>query len=246
VKSKNTSNDNMLVIIPARGGSKGVPRKNIKLLAGRPLIDYTIKAALAAKKVSRVIVDTEDKEIANIAIECGAEVPFMRPDELATDTVSNGVSCLHLIDRLNESGHDNYNEFVMIQATSPFINSDDIDNAIMLYRERKPIAVVSLRPLETPLESICEINDKGYIKSVAREYLKNDFIPNQRQGYKDRYAISGAITVLSTEHMQKDINYYYGNPEALALVLENERGHDIDTIKDFIIAEYLVEQLNIN
>jgi CMP-N-acetylneuraminic acid synthetase len=159
----------MLAIIPARGGSKGVPRKNIRSLAGRPLIDYAIKAALASRHVDRVLVSTEDAEIAAIARTCGADVPFMRPASLATDTVPNGAACLHAIDVIARTEGVAHAAFALIQATAPFISADDIDGAISMFEQRKPPAVVSLNGFETPIEAVFELDDQGRMHSVLRD-----------------------------------------------------------------------------
>lgn len=232
----------MLVIIPARGGSKGVPRKNVKALAGRPLIAYAIGAALAARRVDRVIVSTEDAEIAQVARDHGAEVPFMRPAELATDTAPNGAACLDAIDRLAALEGTARDAFALVQPTSPLIEAEDIDNAIALFEDKDAAAVVSLTPCEVPIESVCEIGDDGHVISVLRERYGADFTPDTRQTYGARYTISGAVTVVRVARMRDDVNYYYGNPESLAYAIPEPRGFDIDTPLDFALAELLVGQ----
>jgi CMP-N,N'-diacetyllegionaminic acid synthase len=230
----------MLAIIPARGGSKGVPRKNIRSLAGRPLIDYAIKAALASRHVDRVLVSTEDAEIAAIARTCGADVPFMRPASLATDTVPNGAACLHAIDVIARTEGVAHAAFALIQATAPFISADDIDGAISMFEQRKPPAVVSLNGFETPIEAVFELDDQGRMHSVLRDRYGARIETGTRQSYGQRYVVCGAVTVLRTEPMRIDPNYYYGHPEALGYVIDPDRALDIDTPMDFALAELLV------
>ena len=122
----------ILGIIPARGGSKGIPKKNIAQLSGKPLIAYTINAALKSKLLTKVIVSTDDKKIADIAKEYGCEVPFIRPESLSGDDVLTYPVLKHAIEFLQENNHEKYDAILLLQPTSPFRSSKDIDNAINL------------------------------------------------------------------------------------------------------------------
>ena len=123
----------MITIIPARGGSKGLPGKNTRLLGGYPLIYHSISAALDSKFISRVIVSTDDENIAEISRECGAEVPFIRPKELADDTSMVMDAYLHLIDKLSVEGSEKIESFVALLPTAPLRTSEDIDNAVEIF-----------------------------------------------------------------------------------------------------------------
>src|SRR5699024_5514424 len=140
----------MIAIIPARGGSKGLPGKNIRLLNGKPLISYTIIEALNSEKISRVIVSTDDTQIAEIAIQYGAEVPFLRPDYLSTDTSKAIDNYTYTIERLNDEGVNlaPINNFVVLQPTSPLRTRNDIDKAINLFYEKKADSVISVNKSE--------------------------------------------------------------------------------------------------
>ena len=232
----------MLALIPARGGSKGVPRKNVKQLAGKPAIAWAIEACLAAKTIDRVVVTTEDEEIAAAALDAGAEVPFLRPMDLATDTCPQGYACLHALDKLAETEPAIRDEFVLVQATSPLIDAEDIDGAVQMFEERNAYAVVAVCPLATPIECACEIAEDGRFVSVLRDRYGVEFKAGRRQTFGQRYSISGAITVLRAEHMRKDVNYFWGSSQALAYPISEECGVDIDTPLDFQIAEYLLTQ----
>src|SRR3990170_965342 len=120
----------VLAVIPARGGSKSIPRKNIKPLGGKPLIGWTIDAALQSRMLSRVIVSTDDAEIAQAARECGAETPFLRPPELAQDDSSSISVVLHALQWLEEQEHFSPDYVLLLQPTSPFRNAHDIRAAI--------------------------------------------------------------------------------------------------------------------
>src|SRR5690606_22892236 len=130
-------------IIPARGGSKGLPGKNVKLLNGKPMIAYTIEAALNSKSISRVIVSTDDIAIAEVAKSYGAEVPFMRPVDLATDDAKSIDVYTYTIKRLEKEEDILIREIIVLQPTSPFRTAQHIDEAIELYLEKKADSVIS-------------------------------------------------------------------------------------------------------
>lgn len=133
-----------LGIVPARGGSRGIPRKNIRDLGGRPLIAYTAEAARAAKGLDRVVVSTEDAEIAEVARGCGLEVPFLRPEELARDDTPMLPVVRHALDAM-ESGDGRFDAVCLLQPTSPFRRAEDIDACIVLLQDRDADAVVTVR-----------------------------------------------------------------------------------------------------
>ena len=155
--------ESVLGVIPARGGSKGVPRKNIRLVNGRPLIAWTIEAALGSAYLDRVIVSTDSCEIADLAIKLGAEVPFLRPAELAADDTPGVAPVLHAIESLPE-----YSWVVLLQPTSPLRTEKDIDAAVHIYRERNKKSLASINVMsEHPYECI-ELNNESWA------YLAND------------------------------------------------------------------------
>ena len=129
----------MVAIIPARGGSKGLPGKNIKNLNGKPLIEWTIEAALKSKCIDKVVISTDDTNIASISENAGATVPFLRPQDLATDHSLAIDVYLYTIDKLIENTSKKYSSFIVLQPTSPLRNSDDIDNAVELFNVKKAL-----------------------------------------------------------------------------------------------------------
>ncbi|HET9913914.1 MAG TPA: acylneuraminate cytidylyltransferase family protein, partial [Anaerolineales bacterium] len=131
-------------LIPARGGSKTIPHKNIKPLVGKPLIAWTIEAAKKCRALSRVIVSTDDAQIAEVAQQWGAEVPFLRPAELAGDATSSLAVVLHLIQWLKKHDGAVPEYILLLQPTSPFRTTEDLDAAIELAETRKVNAVVSV------------------------------------------------------------------------------------------------------
>jgi CMP-N-acetylneuraminic acid synthetase len=132
----------VLGLVPARGGSKGVPRKNVRLLAGKPLLQWTAEAALAATRLDRVVLSTDDEEIADVGRRCGLDVPFLRPAELARDDTPTLPVVRHALSWVEERG-SRYDAVCLLQPTSPFRSARDIDACIELLEESTADAVVT-------------------------------------------------------------------------------------------------------
>lgn len=226
----------MLAIIPARGGSKGLPGKNTKLLGGLPLICHSIKAALASNLIDRVIVFTEDNEIATIAKNCGAEVPFMRPSNLANDTSIVLDSYLHLVDLINKENSKPIQSFVALLPTTPLRVSQDIDEAIKIFNKKKADSVISVVEASVPLYWHMSITKEGILKNYSPEFnvLKN------RQEFKKHYVPNGAIYVFRTEAIRSTRQYY--TEKTYPYIMPRERSVDIDNLLDFDWAEYLLHK----
>jgi CMP-N,N'-diacetyllegionaminic acid synthase len=224
----------MLAIIPARGGSKGLPGKNTKLFGGLPLICHSIKAALASNLIDRVIVFTEDNEIASIAKDYGAEVPFMRPNNLAEDKSIVLESYLYLIDRIDKKNSEKIQSFVGLLPTAPLKTSHDIDEAIKIFNKKKADSVISVVEAAVPLYWHMSITKEGILKNYLPEFnvLKN------RQEFKKYYVPNGAIYVFRTEAIRSKRQYY--TEKTYPYIMPRERSADIDDLLDFEWAEYLL------
>jgi len=226
----------MLVIIPARGGSKGVPKKNIRMLGGKPLIHWTIEAAMNAMNVDRVILSTDDDEIAEVCKPTGIEIPFMRPKELAQDGSLAIDNYIYTIDRLNNEYDFNVNEFVVLLPTVPFRNSYDIDTSITLFKDKKADSVISCTELQHPLEWVFSIEQDGIIKrdnDISTEDLMN------RQTSNVQYIPNGGVYVFNSNILK--YNYSYYSDKTYAHIMPAERSIDIDTELDFNFSEYYVD-----
>lgn len=138
----------VLGLIPARGGSKGISRKNIRELGGKPLLQWTAEAALAAQSLNSVVLSTDDDEIAAVGVKCGLRVPFMRPRELAADDTPTLVVIQHALLTLGKSG-EHFDAICLLQPTSPFRTGDDIDTCIELFRVSEADSVISILPVPT-------------------------------------------------------------------------------------------------
>lgn len=228
--------ENELFLITARGGSKGVPGKNIRELGGKPLIVYSIETALeVAQDPAQVVVSTDSEEIAAIARKAGANVPFLRPAELATDTASSRDVILHAADCLLSSSPKAL--VLLLQPTSPFRNPDDVRKALRLYREKGPEMVVSVRTAATnPYYNAYECDADG-----ALRISKGDGLITRRQDAPPVWEFDGSIYVINPEALRREPALSRLNP---ILPVENTHPHniDIDTETDFLIAECLLRR----
>ncbi|MRH41220.1 acylneuraminate cytidylyltransferase family protein [Aquibacillus halophilus] len=227
----------MIAIIPARGGSKGLPRKNVKLLNGKPLIYYTIMAARESKYIDRIILSTDDKEIAEIGKKYGAEVPFLRPQNLAGDNAKARDVYLYTIEKLNKHSESSIDNFIVLQPTSPLRSTDDINKAVETYYEKGADSVISVTEAEHPPDWYKKINQQGILVDYLIENSKNNL---NRQEFEKTYIPNGAIFILKYSILKEQTSYY--TDRTYPYVMKKEFSVDIDTIIDFKIAEILLSQ----
>ncbi|PKF62897.1 acylneuraminate cytidylyltransferase family protein [Psychromonas sp. psych-6C06] len=225
----------MLAIIPARGGSKGLPNKNIKLLNGKPLIAYTIEAALACSSITSVLVSTDDQAIYDVAINYGAQETFLRPQELATDTAMAIDNYIYTIERINREQNANIKEFVVLQPTSPLRNSEDIEQAIALFKKKQADSVISYCQEHHPISWHKYLNESGQLEDILPNNIDN------RQALQPSYFPNGAIYVFSYKLIAS--RKYYSE-KSYPFIMPRTRSVDIDSIDDFNYAAFLLEKLN--
>jgi len=226
----------MLAVIPARGGSKGVPGKNIRLLCGKPLIAYTIEAAAAARSIDRIILSTDDPEIAAMAGRYGVEVPFMRPGRLAQDNSLAIDNYIYTMGRINSDGSKQYYDFIVLQPTSPFRTAADIDGAIGLFHDKSADSVISVCETSHPPVWAKSTGPSG----ALRDYFSTNTDNRNRQELEKAYMPNGAIFVLRLALLEELYSYYSGN--TYAYIMPQERSMDIDTPFDFEFAEFLMRK----
>ncbi len=223
----------MIAIIPARGGSKGLPGKNIKPINGKPLIAYAVEAALKAKHIDRVIISTDDKEIADIAVQYGAELPFMRPEFLASDTAQAVDNYIYTIDRLEKEGGCTIDAFVVLQPTSPLRIAEDIDGAVELFIEKNADSVISYTPEAHPVTWHKYLDEEGGFVNIFPDSIDN------RQANRTSFYPNGAVYVFKTDMIRERIYY---TDKSYAYVMPRTRSVDIDYIEDFEYAEFLLNR----
>lgn len=225
-------NKNVVCIIPARGGSKGVPRKNIKLIANRPLIAYTIRHALQSRYIDRTIVSTEDREIACISRQYGAEIPFMRPDYLSTDSTPTIDVLRHIMECLEKNENYSCDIVVLLHATSPLRDVSDIDACIRLLIDKNANNVISVTETHAnPYFNMVEKRTSG-IHLVKRGNF------SARQAAPEIYVINGSVYVWRKDTLRKTRKVVTKQSELY--VMPRERSIDIDDLFDFRIAEILL------
>lgn len=225
-----------LGLIPARGGSKGIPRKNIAPCAGKPLLWYTCEAALKSTALSRVVLSTDDAEIGALGQTFGVEVPYLRPAKIAGDETPS-IAVIQNIIKWLDADKSEIDAIVLLQPTSPLRTSRNIDEACALYRASGAKTVVSVTPIPHRYhpQSLMRIED-----GLALPYQGGRIVPQRRQDLMPLYARNGpAILICSTEVLRG--GSLYGEP-TFAYVMEEEQSIDIDTPYDLAVAESLLSR----
>jgi CMP-N,N'-diacetyllegionaminic acid synthase len=218
-------------LIPARGGSKGIPRKNIKHIAGKPLIAWTIEAALRSSLLDAVVVSTEDEEIAEVARRAGALVPFLRPAALAQDDTPGLDPVLHALDQLPQ-----FDAVLLLQPTSPLRTTEDIDACLRLAAQRRAPSVVSVTEPDAHPYWTYRV---GSDQRLAR--LIDEAPVTRRQDLPLVAALNGALYFAESKWLRSNRSLL--GPETLAYMMTRERSVDLDTPLDWKIAELLLKEL---
>ena len=217
----------VLAIIPARGGSKGLPGKNIRQFLDKPLIGWTIEAAKYSKYIHEVLVTTDDEGIKQISEEFGAKDPFLRPEYLATDKSVNTAVILHALEQMPD-----FDVFCYLQPTSPLRTAEDIDLAFDHFYKSKANCCVSVKEsTQSPFWSFTI--DNHYLKPL----FNKEEIPLCRQDLLPTYTLNGAIYIANINWYTEERSFI-GN-ETLPFVMPVSRSIDIDTLEDFVEAERL-------
>ena len=228
--------DKILAIIPARGGSKRIPNKNIKIFNGRPLIYYSIKQALESKVFDRVIVDTDSREIARIAKKYGAEVPFLRPPELAQDTARVVDSIIHMLDRLKQEDDYNPTHITILQTTSPFRELEDIYNCWDLMKKTNATTVLTVAPTHPRLYYMDKKNN--IILANGSESQSTNI-----QEWRSAYILNGCfVYIVSVPALLKERSIITKNTKGV--VCDKWRSVDLDHPEDWVLAEFLHKHKN--
>jgi CMP-N,N'-diacetyllegionaminic acid synthase len=226
-------NKTFLAIIPARKGSKGVPGKNIKEINGKPLISLSIQEARKSKYIDKLIVTTNSKEIASIAIQAGAEAPFLRPEQLAKDDSSAASVILHALDFPSIKELD-FDYFIYLQPTSPFRTAEHIDSAIEnIIKNNDANSLVSVCTPMTHPYWMKTINQKGFLD----ELIKTESVFHNRQELPDVYAVNGAIYICKLSVFLSNKTFYKGN--CIPFFMSVRSSIDIDNKNDWDYADFL-------
>lgn len=224
----------IIAIIPARSGSKGVKDKNIKILAGKPLLAYSIQAALESKIFDTVMVSTDSMRYAEIAIEYGAEVPFLRSKWAASDKATTRECILEVLKEY-EKRNKFFERMMILQPTSPLRTAYDIIESMKIYDQKDAKSVISICEMEhSPLWS----NTIDQSQSMANFIKRGN--NSRRQALETFYRINGAVYLHDVDYYRK--NEYYFDNKAFAYIMKKEVSIDIDDEMDFKIAEFLMTE----
>lgn len=226
-----------LAIIPARSGSKGLKDKNIKLLNGKPLMAYTIEAAIQSKMFDEVMVSTDSEEYADIAKKYGAKVPFMRSSELSNDTASSWDVVRDILDKYKEAGKE-FDTIALLQPTSPLRTAKDIVEGYTIMNDKSANSVIG----------VCEVDHSPLwmnilpVDNSMHDFINPHILELPRQKLEKYYRINGALYIIRTDFLLNNKNIY--NEKSYALIFDKEKSIDIDDEYDFIVTETIIKYYN--
>ncbi|MCB1178284.1 MAG: acylneuraminate cytidylyltransferase family protein [Leptospiraceae bacterium] len=236
------NNKKVLCIVPARANSKGLPGKNIKNLCGKPLIAWPIETAKNSKYIDKVICSTDGEEIAKIAEKHGAEIPFIRPKELATDTSPSYEFILHALNFLKDL-NQKYDYFILLEPTSPLTSTEDVDKAIEMLENNRNIAdsIVGISKSEStnPIFAV-KSNNEGLISSWDEKEITNSI---RRQDIPESYFKDGSLYISDTQIYLNLKKFYHDR--TLGYKTKKWQSLEIDDIIDFICIESIVKNLDL-
>ena len=226
-----------IAIIPARGGSKGLPRKNLRVLAGLPLIAHSIRFAQICPEIGRCIVTTDSDEIAQAARDAKGDVPFLRPAELAQDSTPMLPVLQHAIRKVESMEGKRYESIILLQPTSPFRLPQDVSGALeIISRDRQAVGVVAVSIPSFNPKVVCVEEKNGYLEWTFATKLYT-----RRQEATPVYRINGMLYAWRRDYlMHSSVDRLYSAPHRV-LVIPEERALDIDSLHDFQVCEALVQ-----
>ncbi|WP_045212433.1 cytidylyltransferase domain-containing protein [Desulfonatronovibrio magnus] len=223
----------ILSVIPARGGSKGVPGKNIRLLAGKPLIAWTIEEAKKSKYIDRLVLSSEDQEIISIAKSFGCDVPFVRPTDLAADETPGVDPIIHALQKL-----PGYDIVVMLQPTSPLRKVEDIDECLEFFIKQKAFVCVSVSEVKKTPYWMFSMDNNYHIHKL----MDNKDIISRRQNLPKAYMPNGALFVAEADYLQQNRSFY--TSDTLGYLMPQDRSQDIDSEMDLFCTECFMGKNN--
>ncbi len=226
--------DDVLIIIPARGGSKGIPYKNIKPLNGKPLIYYAIDTARAITSDENICVSTDDLEIKSVVEAYELKVPFLRPDELSTDTAGTYEVLLHALDFYEQQGKQ-YKTVLLLQTTSPFRTAEQVKESLALYDQSNADMVVSVKECPAnPYYNVFEEDENGYL-----HVCKGDGNIFRRQDAPKVYEYNGAIYIMDAHTLKR--THMHKIQHRVKFVMDAKSSFDLDTVEDWNMAELMLQ-----
>lgn len=220
----------VLGLITARGNSKGLPRKNILPVGGKPLIAWTIEAGLAARSIDRLVLSSDNEEIMDVAKKYGCDVPFRRPDHLATDEAGSMLAIIHALEEL-----PGYDYLVLLQPTSPLRTFSDIDEAFNRLVEAGADACVSVCEVEESPYLMFRMDERSRLTSLLPDVHKT----SRRQDLKPAYLVNGAVYIAKSDYLRR-VGSFFGE-DTVASKMPRSRSLDVDTQEDFDMLKEIIK-----
>jgi CMP-N,N'-diacetyllegionaminic acid synthase len=225
----------LIAIIPARSGSKGLKDKNIRLLNGKPLLAYSVEAAIGSGLFDIVHVSTDSQEYADIAKAYGADEPFLRDEQNSGDASSSWDAVREVLRKYKENGKE-FDVCVLLQPTSPMRTAEDIKEAYKLFEEKKAISLTSATEVDHPVQWCFKLDKTFSMKDFASSPYKDC----RRQELEKHYRENGAIYIVGTKEIS-DPSFDFYTDQSVAYIMSRSRSIDIDTLQDFIVAETIIK-----
>ncbi len=230
----------VLFLLVGRGGSKGVPGKNLRQIGGISLVGYKAIAAKKSAYCSRLIVSSDSAEIQAEAKRYGAEVPFTRPAELANDTASSNDVILHAMDWIKRNDGRTYDGVMLLEPSSPFARADHFDAAIKLFYERDADLVVGMRETEVSSIFVGTLGNDSSIAPIVESMLRNQNL--RRQDQKPEVTMNGALYLIRWQAMKESKKVYSNPNKSFGLVMDRMHSIEIETPHDLAFAEFAVDR----
>lgn len=228
----------ILFVITARGGSKGVPRKNLKKIEGIPLVAYKVIAAQKCQYEKRVIVSTDDEEIAEVSRKYGAEVPFMRPAELSTDSASSADVVLHTMNWVSENLKETFDYVCLLEPSSPFASYKDLDKALRLIEEKDADTLLGMKEADISTTFIHSLDKDGKLSQFY--YAIKELKSIRRQDQKKEYTMNGCMYIAKWEYFMK--NRLFHSENSIPYIMSEESSIEIDTMLNYEVACNIAEK----
>lgn len=229
----------VLALVPARSGSKGLPMKNARMLQGKPLLSWPISTAKASRYIDKVIISTDSVDFAKIAQEAGAEAPFLRPVELASDTAPSIAFILHAVDTLEETG-EQYDYLVLLEPTSPLTETEDVDTALekLVANREKADSIVSVAELVSTHPAFAvHLDGAGFMSPYAAETFGQ--LP-RRQDIAPLFSLDGSLYISSVEALRTYRGFCH--KRTLSHIMPRYKSYEVDDLVDFICIEAILAQ----
>jgi CMP-N-acetylneuraminic acid synthetase len=225
----------VLAVVPARGGSKGIPGKNIVPLGGKPLIQYTLDVALKVDKIDRVLVSTDDERIAEVARQAGCDIPFLRPESMAGDNARTVDAVLHAVDELEARLEERYDTVVLLQPTSPFRSVSDLEEAIEMFQSTECGSVVSVELVDEPHPHKMKV----VVDGCLRPFMEGTDSSVPRQELPSVYCLNGAMYISRVSDL-KASGSFFAEP-CFPFIMPWERSVNINGQRDMMLAHAVLD-----